>query len=134
MSSHFWNVRTNPINTKQLLADPEALKQIACQYFEWCVQNPLIAHTYRNKDNQLIQVEKLRPFTQAGLCAYLGCSRTTWASHSRPPSSFDDTPRSEELFAAVDWINVIIYEQKFSGAAAGLLNTSIISRELRLGK
>lgn len=68
------------------------------------------------------EVPKMRAMTIGGLCIYLGISDETWRDY-----------RSKEDFSGiVSQVEKIIYEQKFTGAAADLLNSNIIARDLGL--
>jgi hypothetical protein len=64
----------------------------------------------------------MRAMTFNGLCIFLDIDRKTW-----------DLYREREEYAAVcARVDGVIREQKFTGAAAGLLNPVIIARELGL--
>lgn len=65
---------------------------------------------------------KMRAMTISGLCIHLGISRQGWHEY-----------RQKEDFSAIcERVEDIIRDQKFSGAAADLLNPSIIARDLGL--
>lgn len=70
----------------------------------------------------LAQVPKMRAMTIAGLCIFLDVNRTTWTEYGKRPGFSTVTTRVEE----------IIRDQKFTGAAANLLNPNIIARDLGL--
>src|SRR5262245_53579495 len=61
--------------------------------------------------------------TKRGLCLYLGIEHTTWSAWKK------DRP---DLLPAIERVESVIYTQKFSGAAANLLNANSIARELGL--
>nr|CBA74347.1 conserved hypothetical phage protein [Arsenophonus nasoniae] len=60
--------------------------------------------------------------TIMGLCLFLDIDRTTWLAYKAKEGFSIITTRTEE----------VIYDQKFSGAAADLLNANIIARDLGL--
>ena len=98
------------------------------RYFEWVDENPLqeelVFHTRGLITRS--QADKMRPYTKQGLATFLGIPVSRLESYKN---------RQEEGWAeAVEMIEQVIYEQKFSGAAAGLLNASIISRDLGLAE
>tara|TARA_R100000657_G_scaffold15485_1_gene10961 strand:- start:811 stop:1149 length:339 start_codon:yes stop_codon:yes gene_type:complete len=69
-------------------------------------------------------VAKMRAMTLMGLYTFLGINSMTWRSW-----------RTVDDFAyVVETVENIIREQKFSGAAADLLNANIISRDLGLAE
>lgn len=64
----------------------------------------------------------MRAMTISGMCIYLDISEDTWANYRAKKDFLGVTTRAEN----------IIYNQKFAGAAAGLLNANIIARDLGL--
>lgn len=104
---------------------PEALWKACCQYFEWVEKNPLMAaETVKFQGTgQLMAVPKMRAMTQQGLCLFLGISQQTWINYRGA---------SEGFFEVTSQVDAIMFEQKFTGAAADLLNPNIIARELGL--
>ena len=124
MIHKFLQTRTGPkkyFTPQDFLAD-------AVRYFEWVDENPLQEELVFHARGLITrsQVDKMRPYTKQGLATFLGI----------PVSRLDSyKSRQEEGWAeAVEMIEQVIYEQKFSGAAAGLLNASIISRDLGLAE
>lgn len=97
----------------------------ACfEYLEWVDDNPLW------EDKLVIfqgsathePVAKMRAMTIGGLCIFLDIDRTTWIAYGKR-NGFSKTVREVEE---------IIRDQKFTGAAADLLNSNIIARDLGL--
>lgn len=106
---------------------PEALAQIVSDYFEWLEDNPINEAklvTYEGVSN-LEDIPKMRAPTLYGLCAFIGIHRDTWGSWRRG----DDRT---ELRQVVEWAEQVMAEWKFTGAAAGVLNPVIITRDLGL--
>lgn len=102
----------------------DELWQAACDYFDWADSNPLREQVAAQFQGAYVKdfVEKMRPYTIDGMCAFLGIGR----------DRFYDWEKSEILAPAIARIRTVMYEQKFSGAAAGLLNPVIIARDLGL--
>ena len=69
-----------------------------------------------------MMIPKMRAMTQNGLFLFLGISPQTWANYRERDGFLEITARVES----------VIYEQKFTGAAADMLNPNIIARELGL--
>jgi hypothetical protein len=91
----------------------------------WVEENPLFDQqiiAYKGTATH-VPVPKMRAMTKRGLCRFIGIEHTTWNGWKK------DRP---DLGPAVERAESVIWDQKFSGAAAGLLNASIISRELGL--
>lgn len=100
---------------------PDSLWEKALEYFRWIEDNPLKEEKVFSSGKRLA-VSKIRAMTVTGFCVFSGIGRATYASHLR-----------DEAYALVtSRIADVIYTQKFEAAAAGLLETSIVARELGL--
>lgn len=121
--NRFWEARSSHGRNPKF-ESPEALWTACCEYFEWVEQNPLWemkAFAYQGEVTQE-PIAKMRAMTIGGMCIFLDVTRQTWGTFRQMEGFSDVTTRAEE----------IIYDQKFSGAAADLLNANIIARELGL--
>lgn len=103
---------------------PEEMWERAVEYFKWCEENTLDESKIFNNQGEIIsgRVPHMRAMTQAGLCAFLNIGVSTW----------HDYKKKDDFSAVISRIESIMFEQKFSGAAAGLLNANIIARDLGL--
>jgi len=121
--NQFWRARTKH-GRDRLFASPEALWEACSEYFDWVEANPL--HTTETVkymgSARLVKVPKMRAMTIGGLCLFLDINRGTWNEWRSRDDYSEVIARAEE----------IIYDQKFSGAAADLLNSNIIARDLGL--
>ncbi len=123
--NQFWRERSSH-GRKPKFATPEQLWDAAVEYFEWVDANPLYEEKVFHAGGVItrIHVAKMRAMTLKSLCGFIGIRMQTWCEY-----------RAKEGFSYItERIYMIIYEQKFSGAAANLLNASIIARELGLGE
>ena len=68
------------------------------------------------------QIEKVRAFTQSGLCSFLSIS----------PQTFDNYGKRQDFLEIYSRVKNLIFSQKFENAAAGQLNANIIARDLGL--
>ncbi|MGP6463309.1 DNA-packaging protein [Pantoea agglomerans] len=121
--NRFWEARSSHGRNPKF-ESPEALWSACCEYFAWVEDNPLWeirAFAYQGDVTQE-PVPRMRAMTIMGLCTFLDISRQTWYTLRAMEKYADTTTRVEE----------IIYDQKFSGAAADLLNANIIARDLGL--
>jgi hypothetical protein len=119
----FWLNRTKHGRDK-LFSSAEVLWDACCEYFEWVEDNPLYEAklvSYQG-ESTIEQVPKMRAMTIGGLCLFLGISKTTW----------DIYRKNEDFVVVTSEAEEIIRSQKFSGAAADLLNANIIARDLGL--
>lgn len=123
MGKHIWN-RKSTKGKKAAYGSADELWRAACEYFEWATDNPLIEERPMNIAGQLVmaEVKKARVFTFSALCFDLDVSYSTYKGWRN----------DETLAEACDWIDNVIYTQKFEGAVAGIFNAGIISRDLGL--
>lgn len=108
----------------KLFASGELLWEACCEYFEWVEKNPLWeAKAFAFQGAVTIEsLPKMRAMTIDGICLFLDIDRRTWLAWR------DDQGLSPVVMKA----DQVIREQKFSGAAADLLNPNIIARDLGL--
>lgn len=126
LGNKFWLSRSSS-GRKPIFSSPEQLWESACEYFEWCSENPLYEVKAFNCGEAGIQQEslpKMRAMTIQGLCFFLDISDDTWANYSK----------NEDFIGICNDIKRVIFTQKFEGASAGLLSASIIARELGLAE
>lgn len=117
----FWRVRSKS-GRNPIFNDPQKLWDLCVEYFDWCHDNPLSkAVVYQGEVSDKTE-PLMRAMTIKGLCFYLQIDHTTWRDYSTKDDFSQVCMEAEQ----------IIYDQKFTGAAAGLLNASIIARDLGL--
>lgn len=119
----FWEMRSSH-GRKPIFNTPDDMWKAACEYFNWCHETPLYetkAFAYEGIVT-LEDLPKMRAMTIQGLCFFLDISDETWANYCE----------KEDFIGICNDIKRVIFTQKFEGASAGLLNASIITRELGL--
>lgn len=122
--NRFWEARATS-GAPPKYANGEDLWAACVEYFEWVDDNPLMSLekvTFQGVGT-LMEVPKMRAMSLKGLCGFLDISFQTWVNWGES---------RKDLFDIVTRVENIIYQQKFEGAAADLLNPSIIARELGL--
>lgn len=121
--NRFWEARAKHGRDK-IFSSPEALWESCCEYFKWVEDNPLYETKAFHFQGQVVmdEVPKMRAMTINGLCIFLGVGTSTW----------HDYKTREDYSEVCRDVESVIYDQKFSGAAADLLNASIIARDLGL--
>lgn len=102
---------------------PELLQEKAIEYFKWAEENPLKEE--KAFASGTITVAKLRAMSVKAFCLFAGIDRQTFINYTK-------TPGYESFFGISEWITDVIFTQKFEGASADLLNSSIIARDLGL--
>lgn len=120
--NQFWKNRTKHGRDK-LFESPEILWEAACEYFEWCEDNPLYEIDFRGKDAEQVEIPKMRAFTWSGLELYLDIQSLR---------DYKTNEKYKDFSQVISQIERTMYTQKFEGAAAGFLNANLISRDLGL--
>lgn len=124
--NQFWKLRSKHGRDK-LFATPDLLWESACEYFEWCENNPLIEIDFKGKDAIEVEIPKMRAFTMQGLCLYLDCNVGYFNDFKK-----SDAGKQKDFSVVITRIEETVYNQKFTGAASGFLNPNIIARDLGL--
>lgn len=119
----FWKKRTKH-GAPRLFEDPEILWDACNEYFDWVDENPLWEHKVAQYQGVPVSMEvpKMRAMTLDGLYTFLGISFESWRRW-----------RTEERYQEViEKVERVIRDYKFAGAAADLLNSNLIARDLGL--
>lgn len=121
IGNKFWQLRSKHGRDK-LFKSPELMWEAACEYFDWCIENPLKQQNWVGKDGEEVERKLMRPFTLSGLCLYLDCTQ----------QGLRDLGQTKDFSLVYDKIVETVKTQKFEGAAVGLFNAQIIARDLGL--
>lgn len=121
--NRFWEMRSSH-GRNPIFSDPDQLWNACCEYFKWAEDNPLIEMRPFAYQGEVIQepVPKMRAMTIGGLCIFLDINQDTWREYAK----------KQDFSVIVTRVESVIRDQKFSGAAADLLNPNIIARDLGL--
>lgn len=109
---------------------PQELADRIVEYFEWVKLNPIQSEMlqFHNGKPKRATVYHARAMTKESLCVFLGTTRLLlWEMRNLKDRYPDDTWRE-----VLDWADMVMYDSKFVGAAAGIFNASIITRDLNL--
>lgn len=120
--NQFWKLRSKHGRDK-LFESPDLLWESACEYFEWCDENPFIQIDFKGKDADKVEITRMRPYTWDGLETFLEIESLR---------DYKTNEDYKDFSQVITRIGKIIYDQKFSGAASGFFNASIIARDLGL--
>lgn len=128
IGNQFWRLRSKHGRDK-LFATPELLWNAACEYFKWCESHPLYEMKAFAYQGIIVtkKMPKMRAMTLSQLCFYLNANEAYFRQFKA------QLPEGEKDFSTIIAdIERVIYDQKFQGAAADLLNANIIARDLGL--
>lgn len=122
--NRFWEARSSH-GAKPKFKTGAELMSACVEYFEWVEKNPLLEQKATQFQGVFIkgEITKMRAMTISGLCNFLDVSVVTWG---------DWRANRNDLSSVITRVESIIYDQKFTGAAADLLNPNIIARDLGL--
>lgn len=125
--NQLWRLGLENLRASKTITTPEDLIAKCEGYFQWLDENQLQEARLVSfeGESRISNVPKMRSPTLAGLCLYLGITRDNWGRWRRGQDRAD-------LLPVVEVVEQAMYEAKFTGAAAGLLNPLIISRDLGL--
>lgn len=129
--NQFWKARSKHGRDK-IFKTPDILWEAACEYFQWVDDNPLYEHKTQLSQGEWVEtaVPKMRAMTIEGLCIFLDVNTQYFTDFE---NGLDISKREDKDFSVViKKVREIIANQKFTGAAADLLNANIIARDLGL--
>lgn len=121
--NQFWRARSTH-GKKPKFETPKILWEACVEYFEWVEANPLWESKLFPYQGDVTRaaMPKMRAMTLLGLCNFLDITFQNWTEY-----------RSREGYSDIcSRVDAIVRQQKFEGAAAELLNPSIIARDLGL--
>lgn len=122
--NRFWEARSthgrNPI-----YGTAEQLQDACQQYLEWNADNPLYKVHVTAFQGVVSQesVPVMRAMTIGAMCLFIGIDVSTWREWKATRKDFS---------AVIREVEQAIFQQKFEGASADLLNANIIARDLGL--
>lgn len=108
---------------------PESLWTYFVQYQKYAKENPKLRHDFVGKDADEVYRKLEIPLTMEGFQIFIwnqGLNGDLKDYLSNKNGAYD------EFSPTIARIKIIIYEDKFSGASAGIFNHSIITRDLGL--
>jgi len=124
--NQFWKQRS--IHGRDtLFASATLLWEAACEYFEFCDENPWVKTDYKGPEIVKVEIPTARPYSLSGLCIFIDCS----TSYFRTFKATSDESKKDFL-TVISRIEEIIQTQQFEGATVGAFNANIIARTLGL--
>lgn len=125
----FWKL-TLKRHHLQKFDSAEQIQALICEYFGWADANPIVYEEMSFYLGEPVRAKgyKKRAYTQAALCAFLGITQVTWFRWRKGEQEHNLPGLSDIII----WADNVCFEQKLTGAAAGIFNPMIISRDLGL--
>jgi hypothetical protein len=130
--NEYWQLRHKHGKDKKFT--PDEIWQEAVKYFNWVKENPLWESVLIQKGvvvdkgletervEYFVKAPKMRAMTLKALYLHLGIDRKTWTNWAK----------DKDYVTIITRVENVIFTQKIEGAAAKLLETNIIARELGL--
>jgi len=126
-----WMFRINT-GAPRRFSSPDELREAFNDYFQYIEENPLkeavlqkIKTSGGAERVKVYSLPKMRCMTIQGFCGFTGCGSSTLYEYEKGG-------KGDGFSEIIAQAREIMYSQKIEGAAAGLLNPSIIARELGL--
>lgn len=132
LKNEYWKLRDKD-GRDRLFADPNELMSAAVEYFTWSKENPWIKIDFKGSDLKQVELPTERPLTIKGLCVHLGVNFGYFSDFKASLKDKTDEV-SKDFSEVINYIEQIIYVQKFEGAAVGVFNANIISADIGLIK
>lgn len=125
-NNQYWRARGKH-GRDRIIQEAPILLESAQEYFQWCVDNPVLEHDPKvvggilKKDNYK---QHPRTFKKAELARFCGvCEWDVIAGLSSV---------SKDFVQVIKWIEGVIRDQKLTYATVGMFSATIVSRELGL--
>jgi hypothetical protein len=118
-----WKLRSKH-GRDRIIQDPKALEESAIEYFTSCENDPIYTVEYKGNPPEKCEIPHQRVFLKEGLLLFIGVAK--WETIESLKEVSDD------FLDVITRIEQIIKTQKFSGAASGVFNQSIIAQDLGL--
>ncbi len=123
LGNQFWKNRSKH-GRDALFATASVLWDAACEYFQWCDENPWYRTDFKGKDADRVEIPTARPYTLSGFTLHCDVSESYFRVFKQTAS--------EDFLTVIARIEQVIYTQKYEGAVVGAFNANIISRDLGL--
>lgn len=120
LGNEFWRLAEG-FGREKIFETPRDLVDKASEYFQWVEDNPIVADKVFGTGLRM-PVNHPRAPTIEGFCAFAGIGRSTWGDYSK----------RDGFAEACELVQTFMFRAKLEGAAAGVFNAQIITRELGL--
>ena len=125
LGNQYWKLRSKH-GRDRIIKDHKKLEEAADQYFQWCIDNPIIKTDYRVAAGEIVivNIPMPQPFQKCELARFCGLAQ--WRNIENLKKV------SEDFKQVITCIEGTIRSQKFKYAAVGMFNANIIAQDLGL--
>lgn len=121
----------------KLFATPDLMWDAACEYFSWCLENPLFKKESKvvssgaglGSEVEIVDIPFPRPMTLSGMCLYIGCSSSYFRTYK-----LDKVKCTPDFLSVIQRIEEVIENQLFDYALIGTFNSNLIAFKLGLAQ
>lgn len=118
--NQFWRLRSSH-GREKIFSSPDILRKACEEYLAACEEKPFKKElAFANGKKTTLNV--MRAPTLKGLFIFLDIDRKTWKLYKE----------REDFIPIIESVEDIIYNEKLTGAMAGLLKENLVARELGL--
>lgn len=116
--------KVSQVGRSRAFETADDLREASLEYLAWADANPLYEEKHFCAQGQILtaEIRKPRAVTIVGLCLHLGISRFTWHNYRV----------SDEFDLVCEEIEDRMKQYKFENAVAGLMNPTLIARDIGL--
>jgi len=123
----FWMLRSK--HGKDIIfSNPAVMWEAACEYFEWCVANPVqVQEIHSNKgEPKRMNVKKQRVFLMTGLCLHLGVNEKYFYNFKKAEAC------TEEFRQVIHMIEDTVRTQKHTMGYSGEAPANLVALDLEM--
>lgn len=127
----FWAWENEPYFRRTLYTTAKEFVDAACEYFKSYNENPIYkAEVIKSGDKAgtTFSVPMARPYTVTAMCLFLNIGEKFL--YNKKATAIKE--KDEEWIEAIEWVEAVIFTQKFELTAVGLLNSTAMVRHLGL--
>lgn len=121
--NQFWKARSKH-GRDRIIKDSHCLAESIDEYFQWCVDNPILETDFRGRDLVEVLIPHPRAFKKEELARFCGLSE--WRLIT------DLKKISDDFSQVITRAEKIIADQKYTYAVVGMFNATIVARDLGL--
>lgn len=131
-----WAIAAKRIGRPLRFKTADDLWNVACEYFAWCDEHPLIEIDYRGKDATMVELPHPRPYHIRAFCIYAGVNETyinelEYTMRDRLEKDDEDS-EAHSFSQTLAIIRAVCQSQKLDAAMVGLYNPMIAKCDLGL--